>query len=64
MVLLVKDQLGRADFAEKSKVYAQSKRSLAEQVAREFSEWNMDSVRAYQEWMAELAVKTWRVDFE
>lgn len=64
MVLLSEDKLGRADFSEKVKTYAKSRRPLAEYVARTFTSWNMDALRTYQQWLAGLAAQTWRVDFE
>ncbi|MBF0377413.1 MAG: HNH endonuclease [Desulfamplus sp.] len=61
MVLLDKDDLQRASFIEKQKVYQDSGNHLAQEVAK-YQEWNLSSVNKYQEWLALQAVQTWQVD--
>lgn len=61
MVLLDKDDLQRKSFSEKRKAYRESGNKLALEVSK-YSEWNISTVNKYQEWLADEAVKTWRVD--
>ena len=61
--LLSEDKLKRADFETKKQNYAESPYKLAQKVA-EYEDWNLASVNHYQMWLAEQAVKTWRVDYE
>ncbi len=61
MVLLDKDQLGRVSFVEKRKEYLESPYQIARKVAQ-YEEWNLANVNEYQLWLAEQAVRTWRVD--
>jgi len=61
MVLLEKDELKRADFIEKKKVYSGTSFHLAKKVA-EYDNWDLQNLTRYQEWLAEEAVKTWKVD--
>lgn len=63
MVILEKDDLGRASREEKWSAYEASGRPLAKKVAS-FSEWTLTAVREYQTWLAEQARSTWRVDFK
>ncbi len=63
VVLLSEDKLKRADFETKKQNYAESPYKLAQKVA-EYEDWNLASVNHYQMWLAEQAVKTWRVDYE
>lgn len=62
MVLLSKDELGRADFASKKSAYADSGFKLAQEVAK-YDEWNAAIVNRYQAWLAEQAAQTWRIDY-
>jgi uncharacterized protein with ParB-like and HNH nuclease domain len=61
MVLLDRDDLQRASFSEKQKVYQGSGNRLAQEVSK-YQEWTLASVNKYQEWLASQAVKAWRVD--
>ncbi|EKO3552157.1 DUF262 domain-containing HNH endonuclease family protein [Vibrio fluvialis] len=61
MLLLDKDELKRATFEQKKSAYGKSQYHLAKKVT-EYDEWNLDTVNEQQKWMAEQAVKTWRVD--
>lgn len=63
VVLLEKDELKRATFEEKKKVYLKTHYPLAHKVA-EYSEWNMQNLNDYQSWLSEQAVKTWAVVYE
>ncbi len=60
MVLLAKDELARASFAEKKTHYLASAHPLAYKVA-EYAEWNQQTVNDYQKWLAQQAVDTWKV---
>ncbi|ERT14130.1 HNH endonuclease family protein [Photorhabdus temperata] len=62
MVLISKDNLGRASFKEKKDEYAKSGFFLAKQVSS-YHVWNLEKVNEHQRWMAEEAAKVWRVDF-
>jgi len=61
MVLLDKDELKRATFIEKKKIYQDSGNRLALEVSK-YDEWTLATVNKYQEWLASQAVRTWRVD--
>ncbi|MEM9693997.1 MAG: DUF1524 domain-containing protein, partial [Myxococcota bacterium] len=63
MVILEKDNLGRASREEKWAAYAQSGRPLAQRVATH-AEWTYAAVREHQAWLATQARETWRVDFQ
>ncbi len=63
MVLLKQDDLQQTKFNKKKKVYLKTDFILANKVA-EYEEWDIASVSRYQIWLAEQAVKTWRVDYE
>ncbi len=63
MVLLDRDELGRSSFEDKQKEYLESPYRLAKKVA-EYQEWTLASVNSYQEWLSDLAVRTWRVDYQ
>jgi uncharacterized protein with ParB-like and HNH nuclease domain len=61
LVLLEKDELQRADFNTKKANYLTTSFKLAKQVA-EYDSWDLKNLNDYQEWLANQAVKTWRVD--
>ena len=61
MVLLEKDDLGRADFNTKKQTYLSTSFRLAKKVAKADS-WDLSTLNHYQSWLADQAVKTWRVD--
>ncbi|MEM1031463.1 MAG: DUF1524 domain-containing protein [Myxococcota bacterium] len=61
MVLLEKDDLGRASREEKWAAYGTSGRPLAQKVAS-FDEWTLTAVGEYQNWLAEQARSTWHLD--
>jgi len=63
MVLLDKDELGRVSYEEKQRTYIDSNYRLAKKVA-EYKEWTLASVNKYQLWLANEAVKTWKVDYQ
>ncbi len=63
MVLLEKDDLKRASFIDKKKYYKESGFELAKKVSK-YDEWDSFQFSAHQSWLAEQAVKTWRVDYE
>jgi hypothetical protein len=63
MLLLAKDELARASFADKKIHYSASSHPLAYKVA-EYAEWNQQTVNDYQKWLAEQAVNTWKVGYE
>jgi len=60
MVLLEKDELKRADFFEKKTAYLATSFHLAKKVA-EYNNWDLQNLNRYQQWLANEAVKTWRV---
>ncbi len=62
MVLLDRDDLQRVSFVEKKKAYQESGNRLAQEVST-YDEWTIATVNKYQEWLAEQAVKTWKVDY-
>ncbi len=61
LVLLEKDELKRADFNTKKANYLTTPFKLAQKVA-EYDSWDMRNLNDYQEWLANQAVNTWRVD--
>lgn len=63
LILLENDELKRSSFVEKKKIYLQSDFRLAKKVA-EYDSWDLATLNAYQSWLAEQAIKTWRVDYE
>ena len=63
MVILENDDLKRASFIDKKKAYLQTDLRLANKVA-EYESWDLATLNLYQSWLAEQAVKTWRVDYE
>lgn len=63
MVLLEKDDLGRVDFATKKQTYLNTAFRLAKKVA-EADSWDIATLNHYQSWLADQAVKTWRVDYQ
>jgi len=63
MVLLEKDDLKRENFVTKKKYYNESGFELAKKISK-YDEWDSFQFSAHQSWLAEQAVKTWRVDYE
>ena len=63
MVLLDKDNLGRANFETKKPSYQNANFRLAEKVS-EYIDWNITNLNDYQTWLAEQASKTWNVDIQ
>ena len=61
MVLLEQDDLGRADFDTKKAHYLKTSFRLAKKVA-EYDHWDLANLNHYQSWLADQAVRTWRVD--
>ncbi len=61
MVLLEKDALGRDNFNIKKSAYSATSFRLAQKVA-EADSWDLTTLNHYQNWLADQAVKTWRVD--
>lgn len=61
VVLLERDVLARASFADKREAYLASGFELAKKVAS-FEEWNQATVNQYQQWLAEQAVRMWQVE--
>lgn len=61
MVLLEQDELRRADFSDKKAHYLQTTFRLAKKVA-EYDNWDLPNLNHYQSWLADQAVRTWRVD--
>lgn len=62
MVLLDHDTLQRMDFPAKKEAYRASGKRLAQEVAS-YDRWTLASVNKYQMWLAQEAVKTWRIDW-
>lgn len=62
LVLLDRDDLRRVEFNVKKESYKTSGFKLAEKVAQSES-WNLRELNNYQAWLAEQAVKTWRIDY-
>ncbi|WP_052599742.1 DUF262 domain-containing protein [Aureispira sp. CCB-QB1] len=63
MVLLNRDELKRDPFNVKQRAYLDSS-ILLTQKAGIYGEWKLASVNAYQEILADLATKTWKVDYQ
>ncbi|MEK6746467.1 MAG: DUF262 domain-containing HNH endonuclease family protein [Pseudomonadota bacterium] len=66
MTLLEKEEnrkVANKLYSEKIKVYATSDYEITKQCA-EHEIWNKDAVLNRQKWLAEQAVKCWRIDFE
>ena len=61
MVLLEQDELGRTDFATKKVHYLNTSFRLTKKVA-EYDHWDLANLNHYQSWLADQAVRTWRVD--
>jgi hypothetical protein len=66
MLLLPKQinkEIDTKPFMEKKKIYTASGLKLAEKVAN-YDEWNKQSVDDFQHWMAELAIKVWKISYD
>ncbi len=63
MVLLEKDELKRASFADKKKTYLVNHYPLAKKVAS-YDEWNLSNLHDYQVWLSKQAVATWKIAYE
>ena len=61
MVLLEQDDLGQADFDTKKAHYLKTSFRLAKKVA-EYDHWDLANLNRHQSWLADQAVRTWRVD--
>ena len=61
MVLLDQDDLGQADFDTKKAHYLKTPFRLAKKVA-EYDHWDLANLNRHQSWLADQAVRTWRVD--
>ena len=61
MVLLEQDDLGQAEFDTKKAHYLKTPFRLAKKVA-EYDHWDQANLNRYQSWLADRAVRTWRVD--
>ena len=61
MVLLEQNNLQQADFATKQEHYLNTPFRLAKKVA-EYDHWDLTNLNRYQSWLADQAVRTWRVD--
>lgn len=61
MVLLQQDELGRTDFATKKSCYQATPFILAKKVA-EYENWDLPNLNSYQSWLADQAMRVWRVD--
>ena len=61
MVLLEQNNLQQADFATKKAHYLNTPFRLAKKVA-EYDHWDLTNLNRYQSWLADQAVRTWRVD--
>lgn len=60
VVLLEKDELKRANFEEKKRIYLQSHYPLAQKIAS-YEKWNSQNLNDYQAWLAKQAVETWKI---
>jgi hypothetical protein len=60
VVLLEKDELKRANFEEKKRIYLQSHYPLAQKIAS-YEKWNAQNLNDYQAWLAKQAVETWKI---
>lgn len=63
VVLLEKDELRRASFEDKKKVYLAAHYPLAQKVAS-YDKWNLQNLNDYQTWLSKQAVDTWKVSYE
>lgn len=63
VVLLEKDELKRASFNDKKRVYLKSHYPLAKQVST-YDEWNLQNLNHYQSWLAKQAVAAWKIAYE
>ena len=61
MALLRKDDLKRSNFKKKKAAYLESTFSIAKKIT-EYENWNLESVNEQQKWLAEQAIKTWKID--
>lgn len=61
LVLLEQDELKRDSFVKKKKAYTATNFQLAKKVA-EYENWDLATLNAYQSWLADQAIKTWRID--
>ena len=61
MVLLDRDDLGRKTFNQKIAHYKRTTFKLANKIS-EYIDWNITNLNAYQNWLAEQAAQTWRID--
>ena len=62
MILLEKDQLQRSDFKTKKQTYVKTNFRLANKVGG-YDTWDLPNLNHYQQWLAEQAVQTWKVNF-
>jgi Protein of unknown function DUF262/Protein of unknown function (DUF1524) len=62
VVLLEKDELKRASFEDKKRAYLDAHYPLARQVSS-YDKWNLQNLNAYQAWLSEQAVETWKVSY-
>jgi len=60
LLLLEKDELKRSSFLDKKTIYLKTHFNLAKKIA-EYNNWDLTTLNDYQLWLAEQAVKTWRV---
>jgi Protein of unknown function DUF262/Protein of unknown function (DUF1524) len=63
VVLLEKDELKRASFEDKKRAYLDAHYPLARQVSS-YDKWNLQNLNAYQAWLSEQAVETWKVSYK
>ena len=63
MVLLERDELKRANFEIKKKAYLEGHFPLARKVAA-YVNWNLQNLNAYQSWLSQQAIDTWKVSYE
>ena len=66
MLLLSKHDnkdLGSKSFEQKKVIYEKSGLKLAEKAAS-YEEWNQQSVNDFQKWMAQQAIKVWKISYE
>ncbi len=55
--------LGTKSFSEKKEIYKNSPFTITKMLAN-YEDWNSEAVEHRQKWLAEQAVKCWRIDFE
>ncbi|MEQ1558743.1 MAG: DUF262 domain-containing HNH endonuclease family protein [Methyloglobulus sp.] len=63
VILLEKDELKRASFEDKKRAYLEAHYPLARQVAS-YDIWNLQNLNAYQAWLSDQAVETWKVSYK